>query len=792
MLELWSARNALGRYFATLARLVVAWRWMLLLLVGILVSVAVMQFDKIRMDNANESFLYDDDPTKALLREFHQTFGNDDFTYVLVKSEDVFANLGLLKSLADDLALHVPYVRDMQYLGNVEQMTGIPGGIKIAPLTGPHMPDSPEDIAEFRRRAMNEPLYVDQFISRDGKVAGILLEFDIYPDGKVDPRKSVAPALYDVLARPDYAELDIYAVGGPILDYELDKLTGEEMARFGLICLLIFAAILAWLGRGVRAVLVPLLLILCSILITFGIIGWLQATLTLLIIMLPVLLLCVGIGDAMHLICELQHQQAHNPKENIARACAMVGAPLLLTTLTTLAGFLAFNATDIKPISEMGNFAAIGVVVAWLLTMLLVPVCYSFRPLTIHKAKKRKPITVATKQDFFTRLLRQVARLNNRYPRRIVMIFCGLSIVAFIGYQRIEIETNSVGFMSQSLSVRQAYDTIDAHMGGSMSLEILFRTADKNGLKDLHALTQLQGLQAFIDDLPLTRKTTSVVDVLKKMNRALHENQPEYYRLPDNSAQAGELLFLYETSGGEQLDKQVSFQYDVARLNVRTQSLSSKDVRTFMAAVDGYVQQHLDPAYRIQYTGTMAWMKVLSDYVAKGQTASFGFAFLAIAMLLMLVLRSFYLGLIAMLPNVFPVLISMGAMGYAGVYLSLPLMIFSPIIIGVAVDDTIHFFMRYRREFDVCQDDSQALENTLISSGRPIVFTTLTLICGFAVFGLSDMHNVAQFGLLAAFAFLWALLADFFFAPALMLWLKPLKRRQPTTDAIASNGVSNG
>jgi predicted RND superfamily exporter protein len=127
-----------------------------------------------------------------------------------------------------------------------------------------------------------------------------------------------------------------------------------------------------------------------------------------------------------------------------------------------------------------------------------------------------------------------------------------------------------------------------------------------------------------------------------------------------------------------------------------------------------------------------------------------------------------------MIPNVFPVLISLGLMGFAGVYMSIPLMILSPIIIGVAVDDTIHFFMRYRREFNRTGTYEGALKATLSTVGRPIMFTTMTLVLGFSVFGLSDMYNVTQFGLLAAFAFLWALLADFFLAPAMMLLFKPL------------------
>ena len=342
------------------------------------------------------------------------------------------------------------------------------------------------------------------------------------------------------------------------------------------------------------------------------------------------------------------------------------------------------------------------------------------------------------------------------------------------GYRLIEVETNSIEFASTDLPVRQAYDYMDSHMGGSMSMEVMLDTGKKDGIKDIKFLSQMEALQSYTDKHPLISKTTSVIDTIKKMRRAMHENRMEYYSLPETTAQAAEYLFLYETSGGEELDKYVSFNYDIARINARTKSLNSKDVRTFISDIHRFVKQNIDPSIKVEYTGTMPWVRAMSDYVSQGQKRSFMLAFLAITCMMIIVLRSFKLGLISMIPNVFPVLISLGLMGFAGVYLSIPLMILSPIIIGVAVDDTIHFFMRYRREFNRTGTYEGALKATLSTVGRPIMFTTMTLVLGFSVFGLSDMYNVTQFGLLAAFAFLWALLADFFLAPAMMLLFKPL------------------
>ena len=269
-------------------------------------------------------------------------------------------------------------------------------------------------------------------------------------------------------------------------------------------------------------------------------------------------------------------------------------------------------------------------------------------------------------------------------------------------------------------------------------------------------------------------KTMSVLDLLKKMNQALHENRPEYYTLPETREQVSEYLFLYETAGGGELDKQVSFNYDIARLTARTKSLDTKDIKIFISDITGFAKEHLDPSIKIEYTGMIPMVNAMSDLITSGQIKSFGCAFIAISLMMIIVLRSFKLGLISMIPNLFPVLIAIGFMGYAGIYLSMALVTFGAIIIGIAVDDTIHFFVRFRREFRRTGTYEKALKASLLTVGRPITFTTITLVAGFSVFALSDISNIGDFGLMAGFAIIWALLADFFLAPAMMLLFKPL------------------
>jgi predicted RND superfamily exporter protein len=377
-------------FFARLAEGILRFRWLLLLLVFLLTIFAFYEMRTLRMDNSNEAFFLEGDPTKLLLDKFRDTFGNEDFVYVLIETRDFFESdtIRLIKKLAEDLEEHVPYVKDMKFLGNIEYVEGMEGGIEISDL----IEEIPETLGEMelvKERAMNEPL--------------------------------------------------------PIIDYELDEMTARELSLFGIVCIVLQMLILLWVARGARGVVTPLLVVILSIFWTLGVAGTLDWTLSLAVVMLPILLICVGIGDSMHIIAETQDQQDRGlaRRQAIVKSLALVGIPCLLTS------FLSFLGTVIKPMREMGVYAAIGVILALVLSLIMVPIMFSFgknkkkvsdleeSPTPKAKAKERS----FGRNDIFDRMLEVIAFLNLKYPRAILSIFVTLIIVSLFGYSLVEIET---------------------------------------------------------------------------------------------------------------------------------------------------------------------------------------------------------------------------------------------------------------------------------------------------------------------------------------------------------------
>ncbi len=777
-----------NRFFHNLAKIIIRFRWLIIVLVALLTTFFAFQMQNLSIDSSNENIFMKDAPAMVLNQKFKDIFGNEDFAYIIVciGSQPSQETLHLFNQLANDLEKKVPYLKDLIWLGNVEEIHGKGDVIEVRKFLDP-FPKNTEEIKRALNKAIDDPLYINNLISEDKETLGLVLEFETYPEDKVNPRQEIAPAIRKILAKPKYMNLTMHLAGTPIIDYDLDAITISESRFFMGFVLFVQAIFLWWLARGFSGVFVPLTVVSISIIWTFGMIAILGFPLNLFAIMVPTLLACVGIGDSMHVIAEFQDHIDHDMKrhEALIKSVSTAGLPCLLTSLTTAAGFLSFTVIDSKVFRELGIYTAIGCIFAFLLTIVLVPILYSFGGKTL---KKTVPDKGKHRQDVFDRLLSKIHQLVTNQTYVFIFIFVILTIVSFIGYQRLEVESDTKRMLSTRIPIRQAIDYIDKHMGGSQSVEIMIDTGKEDGIKNPAFLKQLDKLQQFVDDHSMTVKTISILSILKKMRQVFHNDDKAYYTIPNSQEETSDYIELYEISGGEELYKFAGPYFDIARLSVRTKSMDSKSLHNFMKDLEKFLLQSFPSDVKVELSGVLREFADLGDILTSGQRKSFIAAFIVISLIMIIVLRSIWLGLISMIPNVFPVLITLGLMGYAGIYLDFALISFSAVIIGVAVDDTIHFFTRYRKEFNLLGNYSQALEKTLATVGRPITFTTMTLVVGFSVMAPSAMLGIVRFALLAGFAFTWALLADFFFAPALILIFKPLgPERQPEKNSDHSN-----
>jgi hypothetical protein len=305
-------------------------------------------------------------------------------------------------------------------------------------------------------------------------------------------------------------------------------------------------------------------------------------------------------------------------------------------------------------------------------------------------------------------------------------------------------------------------------MGGSSTLELVFDTGRPDGVKDPAVLREIEAVQRFAAKDPLVMTTSSVVDMIKTINQTLHNEDAAFYRLPETAEQVAQYLLLYESSGGERLERVITFDYAKARLVLRTQSIGSRDALRLYEEIRAFADSNVKQA-ELVITGANALKVKVVDYILQAQITSVVLAFAMITVMMTIVFGSVRTGLIVMIPNVFPIVFVLGFIGATGRTLGMMNAMISAVVIGIAVDDTIHFFSHYRESRRRSGSAKEALYTALQEVGRPMFFTSAALTLGFSVIMLSSMINVAEFGVLISLAVLVSLVSDFFIGSSLIL-----------------------
>jgi predicted RND superfamily exporter protein len=330
-------------------------------------------------------------------------------------------------------------------------------------------------------------------------------------------------------------------------------------------------------------------------------------------------------------------------------------------------------------------------------------------------------------------------------------------------------------WMPENWEIRQATDLVDKEMRGSGGTEIVIQTGIENGLYDpalLHSIDRFADeISTLVVGNMFVGKTSSVIDIIKESNRSLNENQESFYRIPDNRDLIAQELLLFENSGSDDLEDFVDTQFSQARFTLKGPWVDAGTHTELIAEVDKTLNEIIGDKAEFYITGMGSLFSRTMDAAIDSTKISYVIAAVVISIMMIILLGSLKLGLVSMAPNFLPIIIAMGAMGYLGAPFDMFTLLIGSIAIGLVVDDTIHFMHNFRRYYHRYGDVEKAIEETLMSTGRAIMVTTVVLCIGFFIFMAADMSNVFNFGLLTGSTIILALLADLLLAPALMVMI---------------------
>jgi hypothetical protein len=792
--------DRLSRAFETLATWSYDHRWVvaglsLLLLLGGLQGLSNLGFD-----NSFEAYFDRDDPVYGAYLRYREDFGSDEISYLMYEAPErehgVF-DLEVMRqiaSLTQALESEVPFVAEVTSLTNAEYVEAVPDGIRVYDLLE-DLPETQAELLEVRRKVLAKPLYVGGIVSADARRGAIVLEMDkssIDPQHELvaDPAKGYALdnlypqatdlAIDGILARPEYAGLRFWHSGDVPLNAAYNWIASSEGGLFGRLTLSAFGVIgllLLLFFRSTVGVIGPLSVGALSVVLSLAsiwLLGW-QADILSSIV--PTMVIAIGVAESVHIISDFRARRLElgDRREALRRTLFLVGPPCLMTTLTNGGGFASMVVSPIVAMSHMAIYTAVGVVASFALSMTLLVVFLSLgrRHSSVAREAAAEEYARAKGGLGFQSALETVARFDLRHPRAILVGALGVCALAGWGIAQLTVDSNFVTEFGEDVPIRRETIAIDDAMGGMGSLVYLFDTGAPDGIKEPALLREIERLQAEASKDELVKKTYSIVDVLKDLNQQFHDGDPAWHVLPDSRELVAQYLLLYESSGGDETEEYVSSDYSRANLELRVKLVETSKTTQLAERLDAYLAANPVQGARLEMTGIWALWFQLVDYITTSQVNGFLLAFSVIAALMALIFRSFKLGLLSMVPNVLPSLITLGLMGVIGFALDYNKLLLGTVAIGIAVDDTIHHVTRFRHEFERCGRYAEALLATMRDVGRAVFITSAALVCGFLVFTVSALDSQAQLGILLAFCISTALVAEFLLMPALILVLQP-------------------
>ena len=791
--------GTIDRWFGQLGLWMYGHRLIVFALVSALLAGAVMCAATIRTDNSFDAFFDASDPSYNAYIRYQDDFGSDEIAYILYRVSGApngpfdLEAMGKIARLTQALEDEVPFLREVTSLTNVEFMQAEGDFLEITEL-GEDMPQDQQELLLHGAAMKKKPIYTDALISRDGSHGAIILEMaatssDPLDKIRLDPAagdslgnlypQASNDRIVDILARPEYQGIEFWWSGDVPLNAAYNQTVGDESALLTLLSIALVAVIAMICFRGQLLGLAgPLSVVLVALVLTVGFMGLVGYKLGVLFLIAPTLLTAIGVAQSIHLISEFNRLRARGElrRDAIRQTLENVALPCLLAAVTTATGFLVMSGSKLRALAEMALYLGVGVMLTFVASITVMICIMSLG----RNASAAGAPTRGEQAPGLQRLLTGLVAFNHNYRRAILAVSAAIFALAAASASTLQVSFNFLEDFKPHTQFRQHTDYVQDVMGGMLNVVFIYEAQEPEGAKSAALLAHLESLQARAEESPLVRKTYSIVDIIKDINQSFHGDDPAYHRLPEDDELIAQYLLLYEISGGDELQDYMSGDYQRTTLELRVDMVDSATIGGLIGELQDYLQANPAPGARVEITGIgLLWLK-MGDYIAQSQIEGYLLAFIFIAAILCLAFRSFKVGMLAMIPNLFPIVLILGVAGAMGMHLDYFRLLLATVAIGIAVDDTVHMTSRIRKEFRRCGNYEEAVSRGLVSVGRPIIITSAILSLAFLVYLVSDMEVLASFGILLSITIVTALLADLFLLPALVLTFRPFgNEREP-------------
>lgn len=726
---------------------------------------------RVQVDPSLDRLLPQNDEDLQFYQQNRHIFGSDDAVVIALRPHTEPGN-------SPDVLTDAALTRIQAMSEEIAGIHGVHSVVSIA--TAPAIQVSQEEISfgnvldqlseagysqAARQSILLNDLYRNTLVTADGEIGTILVGLRDLGDREL-LESELVPEIRRI-AKAESEHFETWITGGLIVKSATAKALFDELATAIPLIALILAALLLIAFRSMRAALLPIVTIIVSLLWTLASMMILNRPLNMVTVIVPPVIITLGLAYCMHVITEYfesfsEHSPgALTPNKRLSHVLDKVSLPLVISGLTTAAGFLALLFNPLAAVKEFAFFATLGVLYTVLLALTLLPALLT----VVGKTKKAN---VSTGSKLFAWLANILARFNLKFRPVILAIGFSTLAVALYGASRIEVGSNYISDFPETSELRRDYEFINTTLGGANPFFIVIEGYVKDSFVQPEALADIQSFQNWLEEQPEIADTHSLVDMLLQINQNLNAGDSESYSIPSD-ARTIKQLFLF--GGGDQLRSFVDAEYHTIKIAVRANVEDTASINALLARVETRLKR-LPPPMVGRATGSSVLATRTVDDIAGGQLISFGLALMVIWLILTLLFTSRRVGFMALMPNLIPIAIYFGALGLGGITLNPTTSLIACIVLGIAVDDTIHYLVRFNAEAKDAASEEKATYATLNGIIRPITFTSIALVLGFLVMTNSQLQNQVEFGALAAFTLAMAWITDVTFTPAMASKLK--------------------
>ena len=774
----------INKIFAKIGAWQIRYRRAILTVVLVISALCLAGLTKLKMSSNEEAWFEDWEQVKVDSDRFKDFFGSDDSIMVLVQAEDVFAPnvLEAIDRLGSRLESEVPYADEATSIMNVKIPIGTEDSIDIRNPFEDGIPDDPAELASKKAFILSRDSLVNNIVSDDAKETWICLSLEKY-DGGIDfATEAIArPAQKVILEEAGLSDgsYTFKPTGMSYSEMEENDVVGRECAirvlcgfAVMLLCLVLFV-------RSLRGVIVPLLATVAGIGSVLGLSAHIGIMADSNMITLPILLgMALSVGYSIHFVnsFRMHFRRTGIRKESVVKAVEETGWPILFTVITTVASLVSFLFSGIGPIRWVGGISSSIVFAVYLYVIVLIPILMSYGR---DKTKAEADTSGATSADIaFSHFGEKVIRHSG-----IVALVSGILILLMIpGILKIRVNMDYTEMMGKKIPyVARILDMLSGKLGSLYSYDVMIEENDTEAFKTSAHFAALDQLEKELGSLSLTKisgtkpRVTSACGMMKEINRMFSDDNPDFYKINEDDGVIAQNLIFYDDSFKDWFDIG-SDNFGTTHVHVE---LSGYDAKRIVENINGAKQaaQKLFPTAKISIVGEVVEYAEMNHKLVTAELKSFSLSFVIIALLLILAFSSFRTGLIGMIPNIAPVVVVGGVMGYAGFSLDMLTMTIMPMILGIAVDDTIHFINHIKLGIEKTGDLKKAIVTAFLEIGKTMGMTTFILCAMFFVYLFSPLNCLSRVGLLAIVGLSSALVADYTLTPALMFLTKPFEKK---------------